>query len=881
MNELSDLNLDNDSDNDEIESPVDGPPPDWMRAATSSGSDFSEDAAPDWLKSIRSGKSTSDDPAADMEDSVSDLATADDDDDDDDSMSDLERLLAEEGIDLGTVAEERPAGSEGMSAKDWLISTSDDDLVRKRLDDDLITEFPVAEHISNLEETAPSLEETSPSPEPITATLDSSAVAEDDLPDWLQETTEEEDAITFGIDSDDEDLPDWLQETAEDEDALPIAEDMGAAESDSDMMVVEDDLPDWLQEVEEDEDSAFIETAPTGSSEPAGLAEAAVTEDDLPDWLREVEEAEDDLLFESSPTKIEPSPPTIEAPIVSAAVEDEADKMVVEDDLPDWLQEIEEADDPLLEIPAAEAPSPASEPLESVATVEDEADKMVVEDDLPDWLQEVEEEGEPLLEIPAAEAPSPASEPLESVATIEDEADKMVVEDDLPDWLQEVEDEGEPLLDIPAASDFSEPVAEDDQGAVEDDLPDWLREVEEDDAIPSGLPVSVASDDSGSDEQPVVEEELPDWLQEVEDAANEPLPDLETTPAAAVADTPDDEAEAVEETEDLPDWLQSMEAEGAESEASMVAPEAIEDEIEDEIVVEDDLPDWLQEIEEDDTLFEPSDPSPDPFTEVESVEAQGLEAEDIAEDIIEEELPDWLQQVQDEGELEETPISEPASTLPETIVAAVEDTTLDEADDPTVEEELPAWLQEIEEEEVAEPPVVAETTLPQPTLEIEEPVSAAPILDTKVAVDDNQEQIPDWLKKLREGGEQVASDVPTPAVAEVPPTPAQPQAPIVLPTIRSTPVVVEVDALPSDLPADPDERLILAQNAGEVDEAVRVYHSLVASGSHLDTVIEEVQALAQSHPESSQVYQLLGDAMMRDGRLQSALQVYRQAMSKL
>ena len=43
---------------DEIESPVDGPIPDWMRMATSasSGPSLTEENTPDWLKEIKSGK---------------------------------------------------------------------------------------------------------------------------------------------------------------------------------------------------------------------------------------------------------------------------------------------------------------------------------------------------------------------------------------------------------------------------------------------------------------------------------------------------------------------------------------------------------------------------------------------------------------------------------------------------------------------------------------------------------------------------------------------------------------------------------------------------------------------------------------------------------
>lgn len=242
-----------DSDDNEIESPVDGPMPNWMRAATStSKSSFEEDKAPDWLRAIRAGKNV---PVEDEPLPATGPSSAEEDYSDDDGMSDLERLLAEEGIDLNTVAEERPAGSEGMSAKDWLISTSEDDLVRKRL---LGDEPPVEE------------------PEPPMVEDDKMVVSED-LPDWLQEE------VLAGF-----------------EGGLRASVSPGyEVEGENDKMVVADDLPDWLREVE---DSVPAPAEPGSSvTEPEPLADdKMVVAGDLPDWLREEEEvetpAEDDKL---------------------------------------------------------------------------------------------------------------------------------------------------------------------------------------------------------------------------------------------------------------------------------------------------------------------------------------------------------------------------------------------------------------------------------------------------------------------------------------------------------------------------------------------------------------------------------------------------------
>ena len=83
---------------------------------------------------------------------------------------------------------------------------------------------------------------------------------------------------------------------------------------------------------------------------------------------------------------------------------------------------------------------------------------------------------------------------------------------------------------------------------------------------------------------------------------------------------------------------------------------------------------------------------------------------------------------------------------------------------------------------------------------------------------------------------------------------------------------------------DADKRLGLAQNAreqGDIDEAIRTYDSLVSSGLYLDQVIDDVQQAIKSYPSNYLLYQVMGDAMMKDGRLQSALESYRQALDKL
>jgi hypothetical protein len=134
--------------------------------------------------------------------------------------------------------------------------------------------------------------------------------------------------------------------------------------------------------------------------------------------------------------------------------------------------------------------------------------------------------------------------------------------------------------------------------------------------------------------------------------------------------------------------------------------------------------------------------------------------------------------------------------------------------------------------------------------------------------------VPNWLRKLREGADKERRQpaaAPVAAIATPPPARA----------ITVAPLATQEDY--SDLPADADERLNLARTArgtGNLREAARIYGSLVSSGLYLDTVIADTQEALKTQ-SSYLLLQLMGDAMMREDRLQDALNAYRQALAQL
>lgn len=951
------------AEGNEIESPVDGPTPDWMRLATSaggSGSSLTEENTPAWLKSIRAGQGmTQEKKPTEPPPPAQPAAQADE------GLSDLERLLAEEGIDLGSVAEERPEGSGDMSARDWLISTSSEEIIRNKLGAPPPAKEPPAPPLPS-PAPAPASDERMSDWERLLAEegIDLGAVGEErpegaggmSARDWLIATSSEEiirnklgaqplaeeapAPLPSASFSDDKmvvesDLPDWLQEIADDvaeaeasEMSWPVSEPepplpSPVAAKESDMLVVEEELPDWLQEMADD--SSVTPTSEPLTPLPSANAlvpeeDKMVVEEDLPDWLRDI--ADD----EARPSAEEPKPVTADfeapAPLPEAAPPSfTADKMVVEEDLPDWLQDL-----------AEEETAPELPPVEEPSIVSATADQMVVEGELPDWLQEIAEESDLAAEPPLPEPDFTAAPPSpHSLAE-----DKMIVAEDLPDWLREAADKTEPgqepeaSLSVPAA-----PSA--DKMIVDEDLPDWLREVEtgstEDviltqtgfEAVPSEL------DELESDE------DLPDWLREVEVSNLEdnltlpPKPIIDSAveePAFAATPLSDEELEAFDE-EDLPSWLKEVQeqngretseaigkplvtefnlspestGEGAgdelpgwlrdvEEEASPLefeTPEPLSEmtEVADQMVIEEELPDWLREEEFNlDEPFEPSEPSPE-----------------LLPEIVADELPDWLQEIQDEAP-EETPEPITASISSSPLTNGIID-----------EEGLPDWLREEAAEEEVEPlateaplpvseplpEVVAEITPTEAVIaaeveeeveavepiemveEVVEPEAPAPISEPEPVPEPVSEPvevtptgIPDWLQKLRE----VEEEQPVP----VPIAPLPPPIPVAATRLTPQPVYAQTAVSTPDIPADAAEQLQLARTTrdkGNLDEAVRIYDTLVSRGIYLDKIIEDMQQSIKAHPGNYLLFQLMGDAMMRDGRLQSALNAYREALSRL
>lgn len=183
-----------------------------------------------------------------------------------------------------------------------------------------------------------------------------------------------------------------------------------------------------------------------------------------------------------------------------------------------------------------------------------------------------------------------------------------------------------------------------------------------------------------------------------------------------------------------------------------------------------------------------------------------------------------------------------------------------------------------EEGALAEARLPEETELPEGELmAVPDWLSAPPAAPVDVEAD-TSDDMPDWLRELEadvepdsipdwlietmdEGYPEVEADLPAAPEPEPAPVAAAP---------------------PPEIPAS--EALAEARqkvSTGQVAVALETYESLVRSSHELEQVVSDLQSLVRQHRTNPAVYRVLGDGLMRQGKLQSALDTYREALNLL
>ena len=404
------------------------------------------------------------------------------------------------------------------------------------------------------------------------------------------------------------------------------------------------------------------------------------------------------------------------------------------------------------------------------------------------------------------------------------------------------------------------------------------------------LPLGEEDDDDEEIEEAVAID-MPDWLSELtgnapasafdDDEEDEGI-DLMADVLAGLDVDDDEDEELGEETVELPDWL----GDGADDDTGNVIADIIADELDvapgetailsigDKQIEVDPNDTWTQAFlmedneehaEEwyterlskidvgeivDEILDEDEEFELDDFETIQMTSPPGVVSLEPATFPIEEDLP--------EGEPEIAPewltgiASEPVAEMPMDFAAM-------SADDESIE--MPDWLSDSIDDDIDIPDWLDEAD-DGITDDVPDWLADAGVED----VDD----IPDWLTDTVEEPADVVLSEPEPIqqqtaiqpVQQMQPVQAQPPAADVAAAIQSAQTKVKGD---------------------DLDGALADYEAVVRANDGLDVVVSDLQKLTKNdkHKRNPAVYRVLGDAMMRNGDLQDALDVYRRALNLL
>ena len=491
-----------------------------------------------------------------------------------------------------------------------------------------------------------------------------------------------------------------------------------------------------------------------------------------------------------------------------------------------------------------------------------------------DWLEKTAQSDEAPAVSPVAGTPPGAQDDLVDLTDeMPDDPDEALA------WLQQwaINEEVGEVVGVPAAEEPETAAA---------------PPTEPDDELDSAPPTETALDLSDAAIEEEMLSEIPDdpdaamaWLEQL--AARQGAP-LEELPSVTAVDEPTAAIEppAVPETDAAPEPEPEDAVETAADLTSALAAD---------LPVADDAASWLDELVEadghplDDIPVIAETLAPEPA----AAEAPGPTDLDVPEDM--DDAMAWLEELaaQQGAALEELPsLSDKPDTQPEPPPAA------ETAVEPDVEPEEPE----------ADIPVSKVETVPVADEVDDEDFDPEPVEDLDGAMPDwldlDSEQSDmgqtEWLTSLdepdvvgwleAEEDASLSSSIYDRSVASR----FDPQPDVLFDTgPLSPPAGSGLDTGPLTLPEeevvtsvlDLDEaELAKARQAvaeGAFDEALPAYQELVDAGSGLMTLLADLESAADTYPEQPSFRHLLGDAYMRNGQLQKALDTYRMALDQL
>ena len=693
--------------------------------------------------------------------------------------------------------------------------------------------FEKSPAVANKEEDIPAIlpdagcTEASAAPEqPVSFDADSGPEAElapSDMPDWLKAMAPEEPEASTPITPSD-DSPDWLSglgaaaavTTAA---AQPVREPAPS-----------DDIPDWLSHLDD-----------TGAAMSAASSDSDLS--DLPDWLK----PEPETPSKPTPAPVQPAAPAASLDSLGTSSKEQDDAMA-------WLEGL--------------ASKHGAKPEELVTDPNARTEKA------PEWVNQARELGESqFVSVPAPVEPAAPAASLDTLGTSSQEQDdamawleglaskhgakpeELVTDpnartEKAPEWVNQARELGESQ---PVAAAPVEPIAPVAPAASLDTLGTSSKEQDDAMAWLEGLatkhgakPEELVTDPTARMERP------PEWVTQARE-----LGEAQSVAAAPEPATPTPATPSADETGM---WLRDLGEKDVTGEDLFAAEPASQ--FSDSAS---DVANWLNSLDEAETNSAPPAPSEQPAAAEASALPDWLQGLDKSETtpatrIRTDELPAWLQS-------EPEPPAQPEPTMPtdwHPVEAAVPDPTPGIRYSPPIEPEpepTPAILYSpaLEPEPVAEvkpEPVPA----PEPVRYIPEPEPTFESELRPVEIDFKPEPA------------RPVSSRPAPAPVKKAPTraskPGESARPVI--TRRQTGMLTPLI----------DPALSTAQiemNRGDIPAALEHYSRLIKKGKWLEEIVRDLRDALYRYPVEVIIWQTLGDAYMRENRLQEALDAYTKA----
>jgi hypothetical protein len=278
------------------------------------------------------------------------------------------------------------------------------------------------------------------------------------------------------------------------------------------------------------------------------------------------------------------------------------------------------------------------------------------------------------------------------------------------------------------------------------------------------------------------------------------------------------------------------------------------------------LPDWLREI----TPVETQAKSPESTSEIPPL-PDWLSAEESGEVPAEEEaLP--VENISEEA----TRFSWQPEITPEIVSKAEEELPAEFEMTPAVEEGVPSI--EMEETTGEITPLVETATVEPSSLEEEAVTEEVTALESESQPEEISavEEIPQLEKIV------AVEEAPQPEeITAVEETPQLEEIAVAEEALQPAAITGEKGVQVSEIPvASETDLLSQAQtciNKGNIEKSVEIYNQVINQGENMDQCIQSLREALYRYPVEITLWQALGDACMREDRIQEALDAYTKA----